>query len=119
MAKTKIIDATTALRIIWNKTDPIKLVSINKNEIEIYMAIISTGWIKAVAAATVNRTLAVAQNTNVLNPYIKTQANNVELTNMSILIILEIMHPIRTNIPKIVMERPDRNIECFIFKFIP
>ena len=68
MAKTNIIPATIALRLICTIAGPIKLVSVNKNDIKMYMDIISTGWIKPVVAATVNLTLEVAQKTNVLNP---------------------------------------------------
>ena len=72
-----------------------------------------------VIAATENRTLDVAQNTNVLKPYTRTQANIIEFTNMSTLINLETMHPKSTNIPKMVIDNPDKNMECFIFKLIP
>ena len=43
MAKINIIDATNALRMIWNMIGPIKLVSINRNVIEIYIAIMRAG----------------------------------------------------------------------------
>lgn len=91
----------------------------NMNDIDMYMAMMSTGWIKPVIAATVNLTFEVAQNTNVLNPYIKTHAKSIELMKMSTLIILEMMHPIMTNIPRIVIEMAERNIECLIFRLIP
>ena len=68
MAKTNMIEATNVLIMTWSKIDPIKLVSINKNDIRIYNASISVGWINPVNAATVNLTFEVAQKTNVLNP---------------------------------------------------
>ena len=61
----------------------------------------------------------VAQKTRVLNPYINAHAKSIEFMNMSTLIILEMTHPKMTTIPKAVMERADKNIECFIFRLIP
>ena len=68
MAKTNIIPAIKALMAICNISGPIKLVSVTKNVINMYIAMISTGWINPVTAALVNLILAVAQNTNVLKP---------------------------------------------------
>ncbi len=96
-----------------------KLVSTNRNDISTYIAKIRIGWIKPVIAAAVNLTLDVAQKTRVLNPYIMTQPNSAEFMNMSMFIILEIMHPKMMKTPRINMEMHDKNIECFIFMLIP
>ena len=98
---------------------PIKLVSVVKNVISVYNAKISNGWIKPAVAAIVNLTLDVAQNTRVLNPYIITQPNSNEFKNKSKLNSLEIMDPATSINPKKVIERPHKNIECLIFRFIP
>ena len=85
----------------------------------VYITKMSNGWIMPVAAAMVNLTFEVAQNTNVLNPYINTQPNNNEFKNKSHPVILVIIPPMIIIMHKNVIERADKNIECFIFKLIP
>ena len=114
-----MIPAINAFKVICRMTGPMKLVSVTKNVISIYIAMISTGCINPVTTAFVNLILAVAQNTNVLNPYIITQPNNNEFKNMSTFMILVIIPPMTIIRHNIVIESPDRNMECLIFTFIP
>ena len=119
MAKTKIIPAIMAFIAICKMTGPIKLVSVTKNVISIYMAKISTGWIKPVTTAFVNLIFAVAQNTNVLKPYIKTQPNNNEFKKMSTSNILVMIPPRIMMTHNMVMDSVDKNMECLILTLIP
>ena len=119
MAKTNINPAISAFNVICIIIGPKKLVSVTKNVTRIYIANMSTGWINAAATAFVNLIFEVAQNTNVLNPYIKTQPNNNEFKKISKFRILEIIPPIINIMHNIVIESADRNMECFILTFIP